>query len=106
MVGRALVRRGEILFFIDVVDGGLDLLPVKAYDIADGLIYLCEIAHPSGRSDRRVATADGIIHLKYATDPDKPWRGIGPIEAASLAGKLSAEVEKALGDKMADRMPA
>ena len=39
------------------------------------------------------------MHLRYATDPDRPWQGIGPIQSAALAGKLSAETVQALSDE-------
>ena len=32
--------------------------------------------------------------------PQEPWRGIGPLQAASLAGRLSAETSKALADEL------
>ena len=35
----------------------------------------------------------------YAADPHRPWHGVGPIESAQLAGRLSAETAKALADE-------
>ena len=42
--------------------------------------------------------SDGLIHCRYETDPDRPWKGIGPLQSASLAGRLSAETASALAD--------
>ena len=109
MVGRSLVRRGELVLYIDMTGDGLALLPVNSYEVADGpslstWVYLCHIATPSGRDEQRVAAMDGVVHLRYATDPARPWRGIGPLEAASLAGKLSAETSAALADESSGPM--
>lgn len=35
----------------------------------------------------------------YGVDPERPWRGIGPLQAATLAGKLSAETIGMLADE-------
>ena len=109
MVGRSLIRRGELVLYIDITADGLALLPVDTYEVADGTsvsswVYLCHIATPSGRDEQRVATQDGVIHLRYAIDPARPWRGIGPLEAASLAGQLSAETSAALADESSGPM--
>ena len=42
---------------------------------------------------------DGIVHVRYSFDPERPWCGIGPLQAAALAGRLSANVSKALADE-------
>ena len=36
----------------------------------------------------------------YATDPETPWRGVGPLGVAQLAGRLSAETIAALADEV------
>ncbi len=40
-----------------------------------------------------------MIHFAYARDPERPWRGYGPIQVAQLAGRLSAETVAALADE-------
>ena len=40
-----------------------------------------------------------MLHFKYSCDPQKPWRGNGPIEVASLTGKLSAETTNQLANE-------
>ena len=43
---------------------------------------------------------DGVVHLRYAVDhPARPWQGLGPLDVASLSGKLGAETVKALADE-------
>ena len=40
-----------------------------------------------------------IPHFKYASDSARPWRGNGPIDVATLAGRLSAETVNQLADE-------
>ena len=44
--------------------------------------------------------AAGVLHFRYATDPSRPFRGVAPLTSAHLAGRLSAETAKALGDEL------
>ena len=43
--------------------------------------------------------ADSVLHFRYAVDASTPWSGHSPIQVATLAGKLSAETVKALGEE-------
>ena len=43
--------------------------------------------------------AASVLHFRYAADASTPWRGNGPVEVAALAGRLSAETVRALGDE-------
>ena len=104
MIGRALIRQGEILFCIDVVGGRLRLWPVSDFDVFgtyDPMTweYRLNMPGPSGTWTRSNVPAESVLHFRYATDPENPWRGIGPLQAAALSGKLSAETVKALGDE-------
>ena len=38
------------------------------------------------------------MHPRFEVDPDRPWRGVGPLQSAALAGRLSAETAAALAD--------
>ena len=104
MVGRALMRAGEIVLVIDVSDdGAVKLRPASHWDVQGGVDpetwwYRCNLPAPSSTVTRWVE-APGVVHLRFETDPAAPWRGIGPIESASLAGRLSAETSAALGDE-------
>ena len=40
-----------------------------------------------------------MVHARFSFDAARPWRGIGPLQRASIAGRLSAEVSSALGDE-------
>ena len=105
MVGRALIRRGEIVFYIDSsLDGGVALLPCESYDVDGGpnpnsWTYRCTLGGPDRTHSLDRVPAEGVLHISYARDPEKPWRGLSPLYAASLAGRLSAETAAALADE-------
>ena len=103
-IGRALVRSGEIGLLIDVTpDGRVRLVPAADWDIQgdwepESWDYRLSLSGPSRYTTRANVPAAGIVHCRYQTDPERPWRGIGPLQSAALAGKLSAETAAALGD--------
>ena len=104
LIGRALIRDGEIALGIDIQDGMAMLWPAADFDIHGGYqpeswTYRLNLAGPSRYHTRAAVPAEGVVHCRYLTDPARPWRGIGPIESAALAGKLSAETVKALSDE-------
>ena len=61
--------------------------------------YELTLAGPDRTSTLYSVGAERVIHIRYAQDPERPWRGVGPIQAAALAGRLSAETLEALGDE-------
>ena len=104
MIGRALIRRGEIVLMIRVQDGELHLLPCASHDIDGGPIpstwrYRCSIGGPERTETYDNVPAEGVVHIQYSRDPETPWRGNGPLGVARLAGSLSAETAKALSDE-------
>ena len=107
MIGRALIRRGEVVFYIDAsVEGGVYLLPCESWDVNGGpnpnsWRYRCTVGGPERTHTYDRVPAEGVVHLSYARDPERPWRGYGPLYVASLAGRLSAETANALADEAA-----
>ncbi len=103
MIGRALIRSGEIAFRIDVADGALRLVPAQSWDVQGtptSWRYQLVLGGPSETlttSDYLPAAA--VVHCRYAVDPERPWKGNGPLEVAALAGKLSAETTRQLGEE-------
>ena len=102
-IGRALMRAGEAVYVIDLDAGGtVRLQPASFWEIQGDIdestwLYRVNLPGPSTTRTRRVPS-DGLIHVRYETDPDRPWKGVGPIQSASLAGRLSAETQAALAD--------
>ena len=104
-VGRALIRTGEAVYFMDVQAGRLLLLPAQSWDIfgaahPDSWTYRLTLAGPDSTTNVDRVQAAGVLHFRYATDPSSPFRGVAPLTSAHLAGRLSAETSKALGDEL------
>ena len=102
MVGRSLIRRGELLFYIQT-QPGLALIPVQSYSITGGAdpstwTYELTLGAPSKSETKRVPI-DGVVHLRYAADPERPWQGVSPLQAASISGRLGAAASAALADE-------
>ena len=96
MIGRALIRRGEIVFYIDAsVEGGVFLLPCESWDVNGGpnpetWTYRCTVGGPQ-RTTSPLTGCRRRACCIYPTrvDPERPWRGYGPLYVASLGGRLS-----------------
>ena len=87
-----------------MTDDSLDLLPVQTYEIDGGhrradWVYKVTVNGPDATVTYNTVRSDGIIHLTYSTEPGKPWKGVSPLTAAYLSGRLSAETIAALGDE-------
>ncbi len=101
LVGRSLIRRGEVLFDIAVRDGAMAFHPVSSHDVDgphDAWHYRINLAGPSEHVTVE-RPASGVLHFQYAMDAETPWRGVGPLQVAALAGRLSAETVAALADE-------
>ena len=102
-IGRSMVRSGEVVLLIDVgPDGAVRLQPVGQWDIwgdvpEQSWIYRVTMNGPTMTRTMQVP-AGGLLHFRNEIDPDRPWAGIGPLQSATLAGKLSAETVAALAD--------
>ena len=101
MIGRQLIRAGEIVFAIDLSGNGLRLSPAATVNLQgrtsdpSGWTYEVDDAGPTGQR-RRVLSADGVVHCRYQTDPAQPWRGISPLQGASSTASILARSERAL----------
>ena len=96
-IGRALIRKGELVLAIDVdMDGLARLLPAADWDVTgyydpSTWAYRVNLAGPSRYTTRASLPAAAVVHPRYQVDPERPWRGVGPLQSATLAGRLSAE---------------
>ena len=104
MIGRALIRRGEIVLLIRVENGRLRLLPAASHDVSGGpdpetWRYRVTVGGPERTITYDRVDGASILHITYARDPEQPWRGLGPLQVAQLAGRLSAETVAALADE-------
>ena len=104
LVGRSLIRRGQVVFLIDTQAGKLRLIPAETHDVEGGPFpeeweYRLTLGGPSWTVTYDFVPAASVLHFRYAADASTPWRGNGPVEVAALAGRLSAETVRALGDE-------
>ena len=107
LIGRELIRSGEIVLVPEVGPGGLALLPASDWDITGGAnpqswIYRVTLPGPSSLLTRNLP-ASGVIHCQYARSPIHPWRGVSPLTRAKATGKIAANLEVRLGEEMAGR---
>ena len=103
LIGRSLIRRGELLLHISVADGRLQLLPASSHDVSgtpEAWDYRLNLAGPSEQVTLEGLRSEELLHFRYAVDPETPWRGVGPLQVATLAGRLSAETLAAIADEM------
>ena len=103
-VGRNLIRCGEVVFKIEVSEGSVMLIPAADWDVRGDpnpttWLYDLTMAGPN-RIFTQTLPGSAVVHIRYATDPHKPWKGIGPLESARIAGKLSAGVNQALQEEV------
>ena len=104
LIGRSLIRTGEIVFLIDTTAGNLRLVPAETHDVEGGPFsdeweYRLTLGGPSRTVTYDFVPAASVLHFRYAVDPSTPWRGNGPLAVANLAGKLSAETVNALANE-------
>ena len=102
-IARSLIRNGESLHLIEITREGLRLCPVGSWDIQGGddpasWYVRADLFGPSGSRTVFYPHAS-FVHCRYAVDPSRPYRGIGPLQWASDTGILAANLEKRLGEE-------
>lgn len=105
LMARDLIRRGESLHVIALADGGLMLQPAGTWDVRGGVdpsgwYYRADTFGPSATATRIVQAA-GVVHVRYAIDPARPWSGVGPLQWASATGALAGRLESGLAAEAA-----
>ena len=106
LIGRRLITAGEIAFRIEVHDGVLSLIPAADFDVwgsPEAASWTYRV-HEQGPSEQRVShrlAAASVVHCRYSFDPARPWKGLGPLDHAALAGRLAAATAGALADEAA-----
>ena len=106
-IGRALVRSGRISGRYPNGSGRRRTSPCSGVFVGrsrrapdpETWVYRCTIPGPGRQSSFENVPAAGVVHIRAQVDPQAPWRGIGPLQAASLSGRLSAEISLALADE-------
>ena len=95
LIGRALVRRGDAIFYLDTSDG-LSLIPAQTHSIdggymPDSWVYDLTLAGPGQFTSIHPVEAAGVLHFRTNCDVESPWRGHAPLWIArAVADLLSA----------------
>lgn len=102
-VARDLIRHGESVHLVEVTRGRVALIPVGSWDITglwseSSWLYRLDVFGPSGNLSRRVPS-EAVVHVRYATDPARPWQGISPLGWARTTGALAAGLEARLSEE-------
>ena len=105
MIGRSLIRQGEIVFAIEVINGRVVLLPAASWDIHGehdpaSWRYRLTLGGPSRLTTLEPVPSEAMVHVRLQADPEQPWRGVSPLASAAIAGRLSAETMQALSDEV------
>ena len=98
-VGRDLCTVGDSVWLLDVGDG-VALHRASTYDVhgqplANRLRYRLDIAGPDGVATRNVQ-AESVLHFRYGSTPNAPWRGRSPLWFGGSTRALAARVEQSL----------
>ena len=60
--------------------------------------YRVEQAGPTATAWRTLP-AGAVLHLRWQTDPARPWAGVSPLQHAADTGSLSAWLERRLSEE-------
>ena len=106
LMARELIDPGESVWFIRVVRGRLRLIRssyFQVYGEYDPETWRYRLNLPAPTSGLKTLWADetDVIHLKYSSEKQRPWRGVGPVQKATTSGKLLAALEQMLGNEAA-----
>ena len=106
LIGRSMIRQGEIVLAIDIGPDGVELHPASDWDVYGDFSprtwrYRVNLSGPSLLYSRSEVPYDALLHPKFAQNPETPWRGQSPVASAALSGKLSAETLAMLADEAA-----
>ncbi len=101
---RWLFSQGEAVWLIKVDRGRLRLYPASTWYVDGGIdpdswIYDITITGPTNRTLNVRVPAAGVLHFRYSYDPAFPWKGIGPLQNALIAGKISAEIAQSMANE-------
>ena len=105
-IGRQLIkRRGECLFLIQVENGRVRLDPASSWKIEGRpdpatWTYDLTLSGPSVTQNIKTVAAERIVHCRYGSRPSAPWKGVGPLQSASLTALLGGNLEQRLGEEL------
>ena len=106
-IGRDLIRRGESIYLITVDQGELELLPAGDASVLFGSSaserhwrYFLTHYGPGGSTTLYPPSA-AVVHARYATTTQQPWRGISPLAWCKSTANLAGSLESLLANEAA-----
>ena len=102
-VMRDLLRHGEHLSKITVVNGRVRLVPASGWTVtgvADPAtwVYDIQLSGPSAMTTERMPAA-GVVHLMWSRTRTTPWIGCGPLTNCGLSARILGGLSRRLGDR-------
>ena len=103
-IGRELFYRGESLFTINVIGGQVRLIPVSSFHVEGSADpsswkYVCQLSGPSQTLSRTLQSQE-VLHCRYASSKEQPWRGQSPLSLARSTTRVAAALETALDSEL------
>ncbi len=105
-IGRRLIVPGEAVFVVEVRNGRVTFQEASHWDVRgidtdpETWMYRCDLPSPDGTRSQTYSAAQ-VVHFRFSTDPERPWRGRGPLDGGSETARTAAAAEDALGDEAA-----
>lgn len=102
IIGRALVKRGELCLLIDIQNGNALITPASGWDVFGPYDrrdwrYRLTLQGPDKDSTRKqMFDGDLVIHAMYGVDNQNPFRGVSPLANVNLSDKLRRNIEQRL----------
>ena len=80
MIGRSLIRQGEILFAIEIIKGRVELIPASSWDVTGehdptSWRYRLTLSGPSRLTTLSPVPNEGVVHI-IAQSPIPRNRGV------------------------------
>ena len=106
LIGRSLIRNGELVAALALEGGALELQPASSWDVhgarpsESSWTYRLDMHGPTD-SEVRIVPAAGVVHFRYAASAARPWEGIPPLTWANTTGRLAAALELRMSQEAA-----
>ena len=103
LIGRELIRTGEILFRVSVTDGKRMLTPASHWDVQGNpepstWRFKVQLAGPDSETDVMLTWPE-VVFLRWATNAVRRWEGLSPLQVADATGALSGSLERSLANE-------
>lgn len=102
-IGRQVMRHGEAVLALEMIDGELVYLPCSVVNIdgdvsPDSYIYRVGFSTPDSVI-HRTYPATRIVHVRYGTSASLPYRGLSPLRLSSLSSSFHLNLESRLKEE-------